>query len=373
MSKTNIPDKIKTQLWVLSGGRCEYFGCNVKLWRDELTMNNMNKSYIAHIVSDSSDGPRGDKIRSSLLAKDINNLMLLCDQCHRRIDKEDVSGNPEELLITMKKEHESRIELLTSLTPEKKTHVILYGSNIGNQASPLSFQISVQALLPDKYPAEIHGIELGIRNSLINDKEELFWKMETENLERQFIEKIEPIKIHNPIKSFSVFGLAPQPLLIKLGTLFTDIYEVDVYQRHREPATWNWQNDNGFEGFKIIKPNDFSGIPVLNLSLSATITNDRIEKLFKSKPSIWTITHNHPDMDFLKSKSILLEFKKACRHFFDIAKAKHGQDCELHVFPAMPVSAAIEFGRLWMPKADMKMVIYDQNKYRNGFYRTVNI
>lgn len=373
MSKANIPDKIKTQLWVLSGGRCEYSGCNAKLWRDELTMNNMNKSYIAHIVSYSEDGPRGDKIRSSLLSQNIDNLMLLCDQCHRRIDKEDVMGNTEVLLIKMKKEHENRIELLTSLTPEKKTHVILYGSNIGNQATPLSFQSSAQALLPDRYPTEFHGIELGIKNSLIRDKEELFWQMETENLERQFKEKIEPIMIHHPVKSFSVFGLAPQPLLIKLGTLFTDIYDVDVYQRHREPATWNWQNYDGFEGFKIIEPSVFSGIPVLNLSISATITNDRIEKLFESKPSIWTITHDNPDMDFLKTKSILTKFKKICRHFFDIAKAMHGQDCELHVFPAMPVSAAIEFGRLWMPKADMKMVIYDQNKFRNGFYQTINI
>jgi hypothetical protein len=52
MSSTYIPPKIKTQLWTLSGGRCEYRGCNKALWRDNLTMGRMNTSYIAHIVAD---------------------------------------------------------------------------------------------------------------------------------------------------------------------------------------------------------------------------------------------------------------------------------------------------------------------------------
>ncbi len=373
MSKTNIPEKVKVQLWTLSGGRCEYSGCNKALWRDDLTMAKMNKAYIAHIIADSPDGPRGDMVRSPLLAKSFSNLMLMCDEHHRLIDKEDVDGHLEKLLVQMKKEHEKRVELLTSLIPQNKTHLVFYGSNIGNQGSPLCFQSSAQAVLPDKFPNDNYGIELGIKNSLIKDKEDLFWELELKNLERQFQENIEPIKIHNSVKSFSLFGLAPQPLLIKLGTLFTDLYDVDVYQRHREPASWKWQNKNDFKGFKLIKPVDYDGIPILNISLSATITNDRIEKLFSSKTSIWTITHDKPNNDFLKSKSILSEFRKICRHFFDTAKSKHGQDNILHIFPAMPVATSIEFGRIWMPKADMKLIIYDQNKYRDGFYKTIKI
>lgn len=99
MSKTSIPEKIKTQLWTLSAGRCEYRGCNKPLWKDELSMAKMNNAYIAHIVADSTDGPRGDAKRSPLLAKSFSNLMLMCDAHHRLIDKEDVDGHPESLLI----------------------------------------------------------------------------------------------------------------------------------------------------------------------------------------------------------------------------------------------------------------------------------
>lgn len=373
MSKTSIPEKIKTQLWTLSAGRCEYRGCNKPLWKDELSMANMNTAYIAHIVADSPDGARGDEERSPSLAKSFKNLMLMCDPHHRLIDREDVDGHPESLLIDMKEEHEKRIELLTSLSVSKKTHVILYGANIGNQGSPLNYESAFQAIIPDRFPTESYGVQLGIKNSMIKDEEDLFWKLETRNLIQQFKEKIENLKMHSSINSFSVFGLAPQPLLIKFGALFNDLNNVQIFQRHREPETWKWQDQADFDGFNLIMPNEFDGLPVLNISLSATITNDRIERVFESKISIWTITHDKPDNDFLKSRAILSMFRKICRHFFDKAKAKHGHDSKLSVFPAMPVSAAIEFGRLWMPKADMDLIIYDQNKQRNGFYKTIEI
>lgn len=373
MSKTSIPQKIKTQLWTLSAGRCEYRGCNKPLWKDKLTMAKMNTAYIAHIVADSPNAARGDSIRSSLLAKSFSNLMLLCDAHHRLIDIEDIEGHPESLLIEMKKEHETRIDLLTSLTSSRKSHIVLYGANIGNHSSPLSYNSACQAIIPDKFPTKSYAIELGITNSMIDDKEDLYWEYEAKSLERQFKEKLEYYKTHSPIKSFSLFGLAPQPLLMKLGTLFNDLYDVQVFQKHREPQTWIWQEDINFRGFDLIKPEKYDGLPVLNISLSATITNERIEKLFDSKVSIWTLTHDKPDNDFLKSKMILSEFRKICRHLFDIVKAKHGQNNKLHVFPAMPASAAIEFGRIWMPKADMNLVIYDQNKERNGFYKTIEI
>ena len=52
--------KNQNLLWAISGGRCEYEGCNTPLYMDILTKKKYNKAYIAHIVADSLDGPRGD-------------------------------------------------------------------------------------------------------------------------------------------------------------------------------------------------------------------------------------------------------------------------------------------------------------------------
>lgn len=373
MSITSINPKIKIQLWTLAAGRCQYENCNITLWRDDLTMSKMNKAYIAHIVADTPGGPRGDKIRSPLLASDINNLMLACDTHHRLIDVEDVAGHPEDRLVAMKVAHEKRIELVTGISPNSKSYVVLYGANIGAQQSPLNGTDVYQAMLPNKYPANTHPFEIGFRNSSFYDNEEQFWKMEETQLTRKINSDILSVIGSQPIKHLSIFALAPQPLLIKLGTLLTDLNSVEVYQRHREPASWKWQEDSTFKDFELREPENTNGIPVLNISLSATITNERIEELFDEPVSIWTLTHEKPYNDFLKSEIILSKFRKTCRLLFDRVKAKHGQQSTLHVFPSMPVSAAIEFGRTRMPKADVDLILYDQNKDNGGFIRTITI
>ncbi|MGI9593154.1 MAG: hypothetical protein ACR2MH_01005, partial [Patiriisocius sp.] len=38
-----------------------------------------------------------------------------------------------------------------------------------------------------------------------------------------------------------------------------------------------------------------------------------------------------------------------------------------------PNACAIETGRVWMPKVDLPLIIYDQNKNRDGFYKTITI
>src|SRR6185369_17949091 len=112
---------------------------------------------------------------------------------------------------------------------------------------------------------------------------------------------------------FSVFALASQPLLILLGSLFTDKVPAVVYQPHREPKTWKWQpHPDGFQ-FRIIEPPDKSGIPVLVFSLSAKIAAERIESVLGDKVSIWEVTIDKPHNDFLRSEAQLSMFRETAR------------------------------------------------------------
>lgn len=45
----------------------------------------------------------------------------------------------------------------------------------------------------------------------------------------------------------------------------------------------------------------------------------------------------------------------------DDIKKTHGNNTKIHLFPAIPVSVAVELGRAYMPKADLPIVIYDRN------------
>jgi len=64
-------------------------------------------------------------------------------------------------------------------------------------------------------------------------------------------------------------------------------------------------------------------------------------------------------------------FRQQFRLLLDRVKARHGQDVVLHVFPAVPLSVAVEIGRVWMPKADLPLCIYDQNRKLGGFTKAL--
>ena len=138
MSKSSIPQRIQSALWAKAGGRCEYRGCNVSLVGD-LIANNEDGLYgfIAHVVADSVGGPRGDAVRSPLLAKDLGNLMLMCSTHHKLIDVVAPDDHPEDLLLSMKKAHEERVETNTGIDEERGSHVLRFGASIGGNVNGL--------------------------------------------------------------------------------------------------------------------------------------------------------------------------------------------------------------------------------------------
>lgn len=373
MSVSSIPGDVRNRLWGKAAGRCQYRGCNEPLWIDGLTKAEFNSSYLAHIIADKPDGPRGDDVLSPLLSKDISNIMLLCDVHHRLIDKKDIDGHPVELLKKMKVEHEKRIELITAMDTDRESHVVLFGTNIGDHSSPLNLNEVYPALkVEERYPAHADPIALNLDNSLFKDDDDFFWQVEVTNLQKQFKEKIVPL-LSKHAKHFSLFGMAPQPLLIELGKLFSDIPIVDVFHRQREPEpTWVWSKDIETE-YIIKRPNEIKEKVALIVSLSATISEDRITKVMGDDISIWTLTIGTPANDFLKSKNQLSEFRRVFRYLLDEIKFKHGQENEINIFPSAPVAVNVEMGRVWMPKADLPLKIFDQNYKKNGFQYALTI
>lgn len=370
MSISNIPVTVKIRLWGKTGGRCQYEGCNKPLWLDTLTKAEFNTAYIAHIIADIPTGPRGHPELSKKLKADISNLMLMCDEHHRLIDLEDVEGHPVERLLEMKRKHEERIEIVTSLNEDKQSYIILYGANIGQHYAPVCWEKAYRAMLPNWYPAQKPAIELGLKNSSFYDDESLYWHFERENLRRQFNEGVKPLLVMGKAHHFSIFALAPQPLLIELGRLLSDIPAAEVYQLHREPPDWVWQDTPNNFDFIVNEPESNYKQVALNLSLSASIDNSRITGVLGQEVSIWVFTIEAPNNDFLKTREQLRDFRTQFRRLLDQIKFKHGQDAVLHLFPAVPVSAAVEIGRVWMPKADLPIIIYDQNHKTNGFSQT---
>lgn len=365
----------RTILWAKAGGRCQYTGCNRLLIGDLISgAEDKNFGFVAHIVADTPDGPRGDPIRAALLSNDVNNLMLLCHVHHKLIDVDDVAGHPEERLIAIKAAHEERIETVTGIEADRASHVLRYAANIGAHEFPVAYEHVSVAMLPDRYPAEGRRvIDIALAGSRFEDHEPEFWDFQRENLGRQFAGKVRARIEAREIRHLSVFALAPQPLLIELGRLLCDIASADVRQLQREPKGWAWPADGAAIRYRVRKACPGSGPVALVLALSATVTDDRIFAAIGPDAAIWAIEAERPHNDIMKRAADLAEFRRLLRSTFNAIKAVHGERATIHIFPALPVSAAVDVGRVWMPKADLPLIVYDQNRKLNGFIRTLAI
>lgn len=369
MSHTSVPDKVKTRLWVLAGGRCHY--CNQPLWRDEFTLAQMNAAYVAHIVADSPSGPRGDSVRSPQLSDRIENLMLLCDVHHRLVDREELNEHPEERLLKIKAEHEARIELLTSIIPQNKSHVVTYVAPIGSVQPAIALADAYNAMMPAKYfPADPYPIQLSLQDASWRDDEPKYWETEVEHLERQVSTRILERYTQAYIQHVSLFAFAPQPLLIKLGSLLPDTLSVEVYPLLREPQRWGWDDELHTWDLEVTNSQGNDSDVALVIALSARIEHERVFHAIGKELPVWTITIQSPDNDSLRSREQLAAFRKVMRRTYREIKEQHGEAATIHIFPAVPIVVAVEIGRVRQPKADLPIRLWEQNHKRDGFFDT---
>lgn len=370
-----VKREVERELWGRAAARCEFSDCNKLLYKSPVTQESVHLAEKAHIYSFSKDGPRGWGAfwKNPIGLNDVPNLTLVCHDCHLKIDQ-DKEGErySADLLKTWKLEHEARVRIATGISANKKSHVVLYGSRIGDENSPLQTSVAFDAMFPDWNPADDRSVNLSMTSAL-DDSTKEFWAAQAAHLRKEFTRHILPRIEEAQPNHFSVFALASQPLLIQLGSLFTDKVPAIVYQPHREPKSWKWQpHPEGFQ-FRINEPTDKSGIPALVFSLSDRIGPDRVEVVLGGKVSIWEVTIDQPHNDFLRSEAQLSMFRETVRKLIVSIKAAHPHVSDLKVFPAMPASCAVELGRLRMPKADLPWVIYDQNHKHQKFIETITI
>lgn len=369
-----IPNRVQKLLWGRAAARCEFAGCNRPLWRSSVTQESLVLGEGAHIYPFSDYGPRGLREDPDVERNDLGNLMLLCHECHEKIDKKSDGGRyTVDVLREMKRQHEERIERVAAIGADKKSHVLLYGANIGVHSSPLWYAEAARAMFPECYPASEDPINLTIIDSHLKDRDTPYWECEADNLRSKFLDRVQERIARGHIRHLSVFALAPQPLLIMLGSLLIDIIPADIYQRHREPPSWAWPPLGSGPPFRIVRPAKRDGPPALVLSLSATVSRERIESVLGHDVSVWMVTTATPHNDVLKTRSQLAELRKLFRSILNEIKASHGQATPVHIFPAGPVAAAVELGRVRMPKADSPWHIYDQVNERGGFVPALTI
>jgi hypothetical protein len=371
--RKEIKDPVKYALWAKSAGRCEYSGCNKRLYIDGfLTWKPTKIAELAHILAVQEDGPRGNELSDyeKEYVNSIDNLMLLCRDCHKRIDFHFKDEHSTELLREMKRKHEERIESLTDIKDTKKTKILKYQAKIHLEPRHSCVNKMKKSLFPDFY-AEEQAIVIETKNSHQNDAQLNYWENEQEHLLKEFDRKITQEIEDGNISHLSIFAFAPMPLLILLGSLLTDKRDCEIRQLRREPITWEWSYEEVPLDLIIEKPSEIKEIPAILFALSSNLEIEEVTRLL-TNASVWKVTVPDPNTDLIQSKNQLSEFRKKIRTLLEEIKNTFPNATELHIFPAMPVSTCIEFGRVLLPKIVPILQIYDKREQHFQNVLTIN-
>lgn len=359
-SVRGIKAEVERLLWGIAAGRCEFEGCNKVLYQHEVTGDSENYAEKAHIHAVSPRGARYCPDDGSF-KNSVKNLMLVCPQCHITIDRNEQKYKPE-LLFEMKRKHEERIFRLTSIGAGRHSHMVFYTASIAGTHLSVNDHDARNALaLIGRYPSEISPIDLGQKGNLIEDNEEDFFTSNAKNLCRSIKTRI--FDVVSEGEHISLFALAPQPLLMLMGKLLNDKYNVAVFQCHRRDTDkWSWDKSNNQIVFRAIVPENASNITKIALafSLSSHIRRERITSVLGEDTAIYSVTVDSPNRTFVTNPKIMDDFVSTTREIMESIKLRHGKDMDIHIFPAMPASLAVRFGMDYMPKTDNKLIIYDE-------------
>ena len=242
----------------------------------------------------------------------------------------------------------------------------------------VNYDQACQAVLPERYPADEQGLRLDLADNEVSELDPEFWDQTAQYVERRLLRLLRTAgQGEAPLNHLSIFALAPIPALIDFGKRVGDIISADVYQRQRRTGDWRWQDldDVGFD-FQIDRPapDRRSGSRVaLNLSLSDVIHSAAIERAMGGPCPTYKLTIGRPRRDFLRAKEQLELFRNEWYALLSEIREAHREDCEIHVFPAVPSSVAVEIGRSLLPKSDPQLVVYDFNKGCGGFQRAIAV
>lgn len=360
MSKAKISETTKKEMILVSGGRCEI--CNDYMFQDGFTKKRTNFSEHAHIIADSNKGPRANPNKK--YRENPENLMLLCSNCHTKIDK-NPEDYPEDLLRKFKSEHEFRIKYITGIKYEKVTEYSIFNTVIGMKDTFADNKSMISSILNDGYyPRSDFPLDLSSNSSSIDDSSD-FYKEHINDLSAKYHKYEKEIKS----KTCFLFAIAPQPLLIKLGTLLLKDSNIIVKQRSRATQSWDWQDSSSRQRIIIKKPDSPSKDkkPILLIDISDKVVDLKSSFPFLEEFDFWEITVKNPNMNFIKSHEEVNDFSEKSMNLLSEISQTYGNNSSLIVVPIMPNSLAVEFGRVWMPKAHCQLDIYDRKMSSRKF------
>ena len=365
-------------LLVRAAGKCAL--CYTDLLKSSFTHKNLFRGERAHIVGKTSDerSPRGEHKLPQQQRDDVDNLMLLCRSCHGEVD-----ANPNlpeftvERLREIKHRHESRIEQILRVPPDRETAILRLHGTIGGSHVHINRPVAAATVLGEgrvaRFPLnhDLAGVEIDLRqipSPRLGDQE--YYRISKERIDALFSQQVTPAVEAGNLRHVSVFALARWPLLAYLGAKLGDKLDAHIYQRHRSTESWAWPATANHSEFcwRLAAGGQSTSDAVLVLSLSAAVHSTEVPSHLDGAPiyRIAPARNVTPHYDIIDSTASLKSAEKAIRDVLaDIEQNRKNTD-RLHVIGAAPLSVCVTLGRTITSGIHPHLVLYDRV---NGQYQ----
>jgi hypothetical protein len=371
IKRTNVPGPVRERVWGRSAARCVL--CAKWLIDETEYWHAISTGQIAHNVAaeNGPKAPRGDSALDSKQRAEADNLLLLCGDCHRKVDSPDLVEKYTVQFLTEKKaEHERWVRDVTDFARLRPAIVVRMTGTVRGTRSPASKEQIGEALRD----AGLTGMHADSRTGMFDitsfdeETDSWTWDAARKQIDVQ-MEKVRDAVAAGDASVLAIFALAPIPMLVYLGAALDDKTETVLFRRDRSdgPDAWTWpESDAEPTTFDLDASQADSGASdvVVFVDVTAKVAAERVPGHLASAPHVRLSVSSGPSADAIASRTDLASFARTWRDLLSIVEAKFPNAQRLHILAAVPTTVAVTMGRHRMRAVHPTFVLYQFQEHK---------
>lgn len=376
----HVSPETKKQVAYLAAFRCQFPGCGKDLGVHATTAQKGTFSYFAHIVAASEDGPRGCKIESKLLVDEPSNFLLLCDECHRLIDKVDPKKYQTPVLREIRNHSIAEVSRLLDYLKYPPVEAWAVLGNVSGQMPHISNTEANEALWQAGLRQSQAEIEYYLKNGGQHHQPHAasYWSAAFRTLEvevQQIQAKLSGMRGSDSGRPrLAIFPFHGTSFLLLAGRILGDMPGTHLFQPHRntigaiKDTRWAWPEDAvppQADKFKIRTLRDYTNNAkeaTLLVSLTFNIKPERLADASVtgnqfSLPTL-EIYLDSPSHEVIRHPTDLMLFSAVIDDAFRTLQDKWGVE-KVHLYVGAPTTAVMTIGQKMQARNQASYICYE--------------
>lgn len=366
IKRQDLKESTRVEIWAKAAGRCCI--CARYMIGDTGYFHSTLVGEVAHLTGATSGdtSPRGRSTADADERARASNLMLLCHDCHKKVDSRGLAGfYTREMLARIKDRHEARVRTTTDFSTYGPAMVLRVSSKIrGTKVAATDRQISEalrqSQLSPATADARDSRFEIDLPDAESTD---WGWARADALLEAKATEVLEKARAAGEA-AVVVFALGPIPTLALLGYHLDDKADIRLLPatRRDDDSKWLWSAP-AFEPprFELQMPAGDDAVEeiVVTVDITAVASIDKAPSGLRAAPVVrFRSTLHGPQV--VETREAFEAFGRDWRLAMARIEEAFPAAKRIHLIAAAPSVVAIEIGRAYMRGSQAELVIYQR-------------